>query len=221
MDVIETNPLTQQLKESSSDESSAPSASDQLEEIKQEPVSPSKNEELPLDIKEPGLSVKQDSQEVPAPELSIQKTDQSTLGNSSDSASGEASIVVKQELMSQEQEKPEVTSKTQMTNRLSTISTDIVREVIPVSQDNPSSPWDMDSNPTPELSRTPTPEPCPSYTPVASASAESASVVVDNIKAFESEDPVPPTLIPEGLIKKEEEGQEAELIKAEVENTSS
>ncbi|RUS85315.1 hypothetical protein EGW08_006916 [Elysia chlorotica] len=219
VEVLESNSLKQELKESKIDGTSELDASDQSKEIKQEPISPSKSEESSTNIEEPIVVVKQEFQEEHAPEMDTHSTDKSPLRNTSDSASEEIPAIVKQEPMNEVQEKPEVVTTTTITNRLNTISTAIVREVIPVSQDDPSSPWDMDSNPTPELSRTPTPEPCPSFTPVASVSAEFASVE-NNIKTFESEDPVPPTLVPEGLIKKEKESEEVTLVKKEVEDIS-
>ncbi|KAK0064840.1 zinc finger CCCH domain-containing protein 13-like isoform X2 [Biomphalaria pfeifferi] len=78
---------------------------------------------------------------------------------------------------------------TQAPNMLSTLSTTIVREVIPISHDDPMSPWEMDSNPTPELSRTPTPEP----TPALSVSSESIiSLAPNSEEVMSSEDPIPP-----------------------------
>ena len=74
---------------------------------------------------------------------------------------------------------------------LSTIGS-VPREVIPVSQgEGGTPPWDMDSNPTPELSRTPTPEPIPSFTPQISYSAESLVSEGHVALASQSEDPIP------------------------------
>lgn len=76
---------------------------------------------------------------------------------------------------------------------LSTIATTVVREVIPVSQEEPLSPWEMDSNPTPELSRTPSPE---SFTPALSASSESLSSLAQGSNMLACEEPLPPSLLP-------------------------
>ncbi|CAL1540988.1 unnamed protein product [Lymnaea stagnalis] len=75
---------------------------------------------------------------------------------------------------------------------LSTITTTVVREVIPVSHEDPMSPWEMDSNPTPELSRTPTPETIPSFTPALSLSSESLASIPQAPEVMISEDPIPP-----------------------------
>lgn len=94
-----------------------------------------------------------------------------------------SSVSVKQE--------PEVTPAVcHAPNLLSTIASTIKREVIPINQEDPSSPWEMDSNPTPELSRTPTPEPIPSFTPVPSQSSDSiSSSIMTDIPGIE--DPIP------------------------------
>lgn len=78
---------------------------------------------------------------------------------------------------------------------LSTIATTVVREIIPVSHEDPMSPWEMDSNPTPELSRTPTPEPIQSFTPAQSLSSESISSLAQGSDSLASEEPLPPALI--------------------------
>lgn len=78
---------------------------------------------------------------------------------------------------------------------LSTITETIVREIIPVSHEDPMSPWEMDSNPTPELSRTPTPEPNPSFTPAPSLSCESIHSLVHTQEPTISEDPIPSSLM--------------------------
>ena len=75
---------------------------------------------------------------------------------------------------------------------LSTIASQFQREVIPVSHEDDSSAWDMDSNPTPELSRTPTPEPIVSFTPVtSSASAESVNSNPAAPAVVQEEAPIP------------------------------
>ncbi|CAG5134321.1 unnamed protein product [Candidula unifasciata] len=78
---------------------------------------------------------------------------------------------------------------------LSTIATTVVREVIPVSHEDPMSPWEMDSNPTPELSRTPTPEPIRSFTPAQSLSSESISSLAQGSDSLASEEPLPPAAL--------------------------
>ncbi|XP_059165622.1 uncharacterized protein LOC131948122 [Physella acuta] len=78
---------------------------------------------------------------------------------------------------------------------LSTITETFVREIIPVSHEDPMSPWEMDSNPTPELSRTPTPEPNPSFTPAPSLSCESINSLIHAQEPTISEDPIPSSLM--------------------------
>ncbi|GFS11282.1 hypothetical protein ElyMa_001343800 [Elysia marginata] len=212
MDVMESNPLEQQLQENSRDEPLAPQASNQPEGVKQELGSPPRSEEPCVTIKQelqPDVEVKQESQE-----SSTQSTGTKPSANT---ATEEVNLVVKEEIKEEEHKEQEV-PKMPLTNRLNTITTAIVREVIPVCQDDPSSPWDVDSNPTPELSRTPTPEPIPSFTPVMSASAGSVAADTQNIKAYESEDPMPPVLVAEGLVKKEDDGQVMKSIKDETGN---
>ena len=204
--------MEHQLKESRGDEPPTLQASDHVDSPK--PISSGTNEEPQVSIKQeldPDVAVAQESQEPSAPVLAAQlTTDRPVSPNTS-------SPVVKQEPVDEAQRTLPSASKGQVSHRLSTISTALVREVIPVSQDDPSSPWDMDSNPTPELSRTPTPEPCPSFTPVTSVSVELASDVKtessQDVKTFESEDPMPPTLIPEGSMKKEEDSEVVQSIK--------
>ncbi|KAH9496037.1 hypothetical protein Btru_014990 [Bulinus truncatus] len=88
---------------------------------------------------------------------------------------------------------------------LSNITSTVLREVIPVSHDEPMSPWEMDSNPTPELSRTPTPEPSPSFTPAPSVSSESIHSLIPNVEeTMSSEDPIPPLLLQSSMAIKPE-----------------